>query len=1689
MNEHKILSNWIIEIIKDYFSTEKNNSTDKLFLKINGFSSEDFKYILEALNENLDNLKRFYSSIIRTITPVQGFENFMCSAYETSTWLRNNTHSNQALILVINEVTPEAQSLENIFTIDEAYLLSNKGLDSLFKVLSENQQIHLAEIETLKTFLLDMLYETIDPQLRNLLSFLVQITESDNLSVVTKIQQNLPYLGMFRDSSLQISKNNVKKLKLNYYLSNLQSATSDLDPSKLQEKLYAFMEKEEKDNWPDEVWKNTQQEEFLNQANEFLSYRNKKFYFYEYNLIEHVFSFKVTTTLKSLLEEVYTEKEKYFSDEEKQQFLDGMQEVNKGENAEAIQAFIEEFEDVLKEKEKGTVLKKVNRLAEKLRNPSEYEDIYDALIHCVFRMVDEKYSEEQIRDSIFTIEILNSKVNEDIAKLLRIYLKDIGNVIPRFNFDDSSINETSEDIKDESINFSVKMSIGKELVASSKFKLVNLHTLKLLNIVSAIEEGLVPYARIVNSESEELVNVSDLVYKKVQAYLALDQFNCEYHFNQFVSFVNYYQGILKEAIFKGVFSVDYRDLEKQVEELLSNIYSSSTASVSIYKAIDLMCNIDYIDNDEEYSLPSERQVTLFNPIRLVAYLKRYEYLGEKLEEWINSGLHENSQVEKLDEYLSYFASRTKSLAPSYFTLGDSEQRLIEKHEKLGESKFLVNTKLLGDIEHLSNEVSSEVVRVVKSYLDVYPYAKDGLDVMLMHCNSSEIVTKIVDAIFKGTRVTKLNLAVHSKEAAKIHNELNKWIEQKEEYSKPEVGKKIPKLELSVISGNQINEIKDQVNQRMADADIVILVDYFAQQDQVRFSFIPKEVNVVNDWFSTVCKEPLNINENLKRISLVTDHLPKVLCNFYQMQYMAQYQGTLQEENVYLLNNIVTINQHHHNGLLDFMHDRFNWVMILDRYLDRTLLQKATPKAQIIQYKPKVGNNSSLRLIVSSSKYIRKMMNDMQDFDYYDRLSRKFTSILKVNHIEKDIVVQAVESVKDISGALVLKVIGKGKFSHEMLATYLTTNYRVKDGSTFSVWSLCDELPWFSHNQRRPDLVQTDIEKDGEKLKIVFKLIELKFVNHHIFDRERLDAIKQLKTGINVYERLFKFDKKNLDANYWRDQLVEYIVDRGAYSSESISLIKYLQQVDIQDIEVDIQGCVDVYCYTDNLIEYDFKKIDDGIYVDELEEGIFNFIFNRSYILTQLGINELQTPEYNELECVGNESEAKAADYFNFTYQSSTENNGNDTVQDPKEEAVKIQEDEDISEEKLEKLDKDFQSEVDNVELIKPSEFTPHSTTFLYPELIAFEGLVTHHENKEVDNDAITKEYIHRLKIGFNQNDIHISNERAIVGSSVIRIIFDLPKTISQTKVTNKSRDIQLWLKLNNEPTIFINKDGLNIDIVREIPETIYFNEFMQEVRSQVQDKVKQTNLIAPLGLDPLNKVIFMDFASPDSPHLLTGGTSGSGKSVTLNSIILGMMCLYKPEQLQFIFIDPKQVEFSIYEDRQHTQTVVTDINEAVTALDMLVQEMESRYAKFKKEIVSNLEEFVEVTGRNLPRLVVVFDEFADFMSQEKEIAKQVENSILRLGQKARAAGIHLVICTQNPKADIISTNIRNNLGARLALRATDATASSIILDESGAEKLAGKGDFLAKIYGRTERGKSPFLTVLLRKALLKYFER
>lgn len=213
-----------------------------------------------------------------------------------------------------------------------------------------------------------------------------------------------------------------------------------------------------------------------------------------------------------------------------------------------------------------------------------------------------------------------------------------------------------------------------------------------------------------------------------------------------------------------------------------------------------------------------------------------------------------------------------------------------------------------------------------------------------------------------------------------------------------------------------------------------------------------------------------------------------------------------------------------------------------------------------------------------------------------------------------------------------------------------------------------------------------------------------------------------------------------------------------------------------------------------------------------------------------------------------------------------------------------------------------------------------------------------------------------------------------------------------------------------------------------------------------------------LGTDSLN--VAQAISIVDCPHTLVAGTTGSGKSVFLNAILCSIMRVRTPNQVGLVLIDPKQVEFNPYHDIPFLRTpVVTDMNKAFDAIKMLVGEMENRYSILKSAGCQNYSEFIERNPYSLlcpGRIICMIDEFADLILTNKK----VEEPIVRLAQKGRAAGIHLVLATQRPVVKVVTGLIKANIPVRIAFRVSSNLESRIILDQGGAESLMGKGDMI-----------------------------
>ncbi|MBQ8075365.1 MAG: DNA translocase FtsK [Oscillospiraceae bacterium] len=296
------------------------------------------------------------------------------------------------------------------------------------------------------------------------------------------------------------------------------------------------------------------------------------------------------------------------------------------------------------------------------------------------------------------------------------------------------------------------------------------------------------------------------------------------------------------------------------------------------------------------------------------------------------------------------------------------------------------------------------------------------------------------------------------------------------------------------------------------------------------------------------------------------------------------------------------------------------------------------------------------------------------------------------------------------------------------------------------------------------------------------------------------------------------------------------------------------------------------------------------------------------------------------------------------------------------------------------------------------------------------------------------------------------------GPTVTRYDIELEQGVKLTKVTNLSSDIALNLGVSNVRIAPIPDEISTVGI--EVPNKIVNTVGLREIIESENFQSAKSRLTFAIGKDIGGNAICGNIAK--LPHLLIAGTTGSGKSVCMNSLIISLLYKSRPDEVKFIMIDPKMVELGIYNSIPHLYVpVVTDPKKAAGALQWAVVEMLKRYRLFSEAGVRDLETYNNYCRNNgeepLPQMVIVIDELADLMMAA---SKEVEESICRIAQMGRASGQHLVIATQRPSADVITGLMKANIPSRIAFAVSSTLESRIILDQGGADKLIGHGDML-----------------------------
>lgn len=386
------------------------------------------------------------------------------------------------------------------------------------------------------------------------------------------------------------------------------------------------------------------------------------------------------------------------------------------------------------------------------------------------------------------------------------------------------------------------------------------------------------------------------------------------------------------------------------------------------------------------------------------------------------------------------------------------------------------------------------------------------------------------------------------------------------------------------------------------------------------------------------------------------------------------------------------------------------------------------------------------------------------------------------------------------------------------------------------------------------------------------------------------------------------------------------------------------------------------------------------------------------------------------------------------------------------ETISDAEEQDPSDEEGRQDDTEEATAMRSDQISSPDAETAGKAAYILPKVTHILSKHVKKENGSLDQEI--EENAHTLQQTLESFHVNAKVISACHGPAVTRYDLEPAPGVKVSKITNLAEDIALQLATTSiriEPVP--GKAAIGIEIPNRILESVQLRDVLENPAFQEA----KSKLTVGLGMDISGQAIFADIGK--MPHLLVAGATGSGKSVCINTLISSILFKAAPDEVKFILIDPKMVELSNYNGIPHLMVpVVTDPKKASSVLNWAVQEMEKRYAVFASHSVRDIKSFNRrYAEEKMPFIVIVIDELADLMMVSP---RDVEDSICRILQKARAAGIHMILATQRPSVNVITGIIKANLPSRISFAVSSQVDSRTILDRSGAETLLGKGDML-----------------------------
>ncbi|MBB5775035.1 FtsK/SpoIIIE domain-containing protein [Nonomuraea jabiensis] len=937
----------------------------------------------------------------------------------------------------------------------------------------------------------------------------------------------------------------------------------------------------------------------------------------------------------------------------------------------------------------------------------------------------------------------------------------------------------------------------------------------------------------------------------------------------------------------------------------------------------------------------------------------------------------------------------------------------------------------------------EMVRVITDYLTTYPHKLDGLRLLLLDRNGDPVLPMRVAKQMRAKNPRlKVDLVVLAPQAT--HHEIIQGFDP--QFSSAEMSEDsfLPDVQLILQAWEPEQEadlsgLEDTIDLALAPA-------LFGTQTSIKESTKKESLSgSFNSWKHPASHNLAQTSENVVR-ALLPETADETLESWSTLCVRYDRRSPVSRESVDGIDYFeMQVQFDQHQGLFTALHRVAHWVVTLDSFIGREQIDALRNRPDVILVKPSVGKNESYTLIVSSQTG--------QQF-VVQRLRRRLEQIGVVTPRDSEGTAKRIYEVgRNVAPGAVLRSLGIGTTVNEvvgLVATRFVIDQQFPvppQGTSLVTWISFDEHHrWFGRGLKtRADLGRflLTVQDDG-MVRLDILVAESKF-------RQTFDvgsAEEQLNRTTDLCEDAFRSDGEvRHDRPFWLDELAAAIAQTSGNVLKAADLPArtVIGDDDHRQIEAKVLDALrseDVQLGQVTGVAVAISAEDDQPAPMVGSLGKHTLVrLNKHELLNLIGALRANQDPANADPLVDLGGTVKVSDPAAQT--TSTEiSTRMPTSEEP----------------------------------TAPAEVVGTTAPTNAPGVV-----VARHSAAEVDpfprkarHSGLSEE---ELRLRYNKVlDVFVRHKVEVTSPEVDKwqegpgfyIFRFIPHPgVTVDKLTNRRDEIFLALALPSGFSIRTRSDRGSV--LFEIPK---IDGEMYGVDAKVlwqQCPVDPESLITPLGADIEGNPVTIDLSSADSPHLLVAGTTGSGKSVALDTILKGLI-RYDKSALRLRLVDPKGTELVDFEDDPHLDGVIgMDAADAIEILKATVEEMTERYKDMKAIRARKLVEYNAKVNKadRKPWIVVVLDEYADLTSDPEE-KKQIEALLKRLTQKARAAGIHVIAATQRPSADVISTTIRSNFPAQLALRVKTATDSRIILDETGAEALAGHGDaFLHTAKGTT----------------------